>query len=56
MNREIEQMPGNRCVHVDTDPRFCIDDRRITVGEGPRAKWVEELVLTDQGEGKPPIL
>ena len=32
-----------------------IDEDGITVGEGPRAKWVEELALTGQGEGKPPL-
>ena len=27
----------------------------ISIGKGPRAKWVEELVLMGQGEGKPPL-
>lgn len=35
--------------------KMTIDEGRITVGEGPRAKWVEELVLTGQGEGKAPL-
>ena len=35
--------------------KIIIDEGGITVGEGPRAKLVEELVLTGQGEGKPPL-
>jgi hypothetical protein len=46
--------PCNWTVALKT-VRITVQERRINIGEGEKARWVEEWVLMGQGEGKLPL-
>jgi hypothetical protein len=37
------------------EQKMTIEGQQITIGKGIEGKWVEELILQGQGEGKAPI-
>ena len=46
--------PCNWTVALKT-VRITVQERRVNIGEGEKARWVEEWVLMGQGEGKLPL-